>query len=254
MSTFVRRYPALSLLVLAMILGVAPLGGVSAGLLPKGMTQVGARKLLARIVVWRVGVGWWAFVLLFGSVPAAAGLYVFSLFGGPAVDWNRLRPPSTIVPMMVVLIVLAGLGEEFGWRGFAMPRLQARHNALLSSLMIGTLWGLWHVPLFVTEGTTQYKWQAAAGLIPSVLCYTVFVTAWSVQYTWVFNNTNGSVLLAAVQHGAVNAWNGYIDVYRGHFGGVVAYTVVSVVISMFVVLVAGPIHLSRTRKRVALEP
>lgn len=92
MSTVVRRYPALSLLVLAMILGVAPLAAVRAGLLPRGATQLaalsaslagiilaavegrgsGVRELLRRLLIWRVGIQWWAFVLLFGIVPAVA--------------------------------------------------------------------------------------------------------------------------------------------------------------------------------------
>ena len=65
---------------------------------------------------------------------------------------------------------------------------------------MGLAWGIWHIPLFLVEGTTQHRWQLEVGLVPAVLCYTVFVTAWSVQYTWVFNHHHGSVLLAAVQH------------------------------------------------------
>ncbi|HEV8340350.1 MAG TPA: type II CAAX endopeptidase family protein [bacterium] len=274
MSAIVRRYPALSLLVLAAILGVAPLVAVNAGLVPKGGDQLGAisaslagiilaavegrkggvRELLGRFLIWRVGIQWWAFAVLFGVIPAVAGLYLFNLFGGPAVDWSGLKPLSSLVPSIIILTILAGMGEEFGWRGFAMPRLQARHNALVSSLIIGALWGIWHVPLFLTEGSIQYEWQLEVGFIPAVLGYTVFVIAWSIQYTWVFNNAKGSVLLAAVLHGAVNAWNGYIDVYRGHFGGVVAYTVVSVIVSIIIVLLAGPTNLSRTNKRNMLEP
>jgi uncharacterized protein len=272
-QTFVRRYPALSLLVLALIFGVAPLVAVAAGLLPQGATQLaafsaslagivlaavegrkgGVREILGRFLIWRVGIQWWAFALLFGVITAVAALHLFNLFGGPEVDWSGLKPLSRIVPMIILLTIFAGMGEEFGWRGFALPRLQARHNALVSSLIIGLVWGIWHIPLFLTTGTIQYKWQLEAGLIPAVLVYTVFCMAWSIQYTWVFNNTKGSVLLAAVVHGAVNAWNGYIDVYRGHFGGVVAYMVVSVIVSIIIVLLAGPTTLSRTNKRNVLE-
>jgi CAAX protease family protein len=274
MSTLVRRYPALSLLVLALIFGVAPLVAVNAGLLPQGAKQLaafsaslagivlavvegrkgGVRELLGRFLIWRVGLRWWAFALLFGVITAVAALYLFNLFGGPAVDWSGLKPLSSVVPMIIVLTILAGMGEEFGWRGFALPRLQARHNALVSSLIIGLVWGIWHIPLFLTQGTIQYKWQLEAGMIPAVLGYTVFCIAWSIQYTWVFNNTKGSVLLAAVVHGAVNAWNGYIDVYRGHFGGIVAYAVVSVIVSIIIVLLAGATNLSRTKERNVLEP
>jgi len=272
MSTIVRKYPALSLFVLALIFGVAPLVAINAGLLPEDADQLGAfssslaaivlvaiegrkggvRELLGRFLIGRVGIQWWAFALLFGVIPAVAALYLFNLFGGPAVTWDGLKPFSSFVPMLIILTVLAGMGEEFGWRGFAMPRLQARYNALVSSLIIGLLWGIWHIPLFLTDGTIQSKWLAEAGLI-APLGYTVFCMAWSIQYTWVFNNTKGSVLLAAVIHGAVNAWNGYINVYRGHFGNILAYMVLSVIVSIIIVIAAGPTHLSRTKERNTLE-
>jgi hypothetical protein len=156
--------------------------------------------------------------------------------------------------MILMLTIFAGMGEEFGWRGFALPRLQARYNALVSSLIVGVFWSLWHIPLFFVEGTAQYQWGLDAGLIPAVLMYSSFVISLAIQLTWVFNNTKGSVLLAAVLHGAGNAWmGGYIDVYRGNVGGVVTFTVVSVVVSIIIVLIAGPTNLSRTNERNVLK-
>ena len=274
MSTFVKKYPALSLFVLAFILGTVPSLAVAAGLLPTGATQLsalsagtagiilaalegrkgGVRELLGRFLIWRVAIKWWAFALLFMIIPAVAALYLFHLFGGPPVDWSGLGPLYSVVPSIIILTIFAGMGEEFGWRGFALPRLQARHNALVSSLIIGALWALWHIPLYFIKGTSQYDWRMAGGLLPTFLGYTVFVIAWSIQYTWVFNNTKGSVLLAAVVHGAGNAWLGYIDVFsRGHFGGILTFTVVSVIVSIIIVLIAGPTNLSRTNKRNVLE-
>ncbi|HMN28121.1 MAG TPA: CPBP family intramembrane metalloprotease, partial [Caldilineaceae bacterium] len=133
-------------------------------------------------LIWRVGIQWWAFALLFMIIPAVASLY---LFGGPPVDWSGLRPLYSVVPSIIILTIFAGIGEEFGWRGFALPRLQARYNALVASLIVGVLWGLWHLPLYFVEGTSQYEWRMAGGLIPTFLGYTAFVTAWSIQYTWV---------------------------------------------------------------------
>jgi membrane protease YdiL (CAAX protease family) len=276
MSTFVKKYPALSLFVLAMILGTAPSLAVAAGLLPTGATQLsalsastaaiilaaiegrkgGVRELLGRFLIWRVGIQWWAFALLFMIIPAVAALYLFPLFGGPPVDWSGLRPLYSVVPSIIILTIFAGMGEEFGWRGFALPRLQARHNALVSSLIIGVLWGLWHIPLYFVAGTSQYDWRMAGGFLPTFLGYTLFVIAWSIQYTWVFNNTKGSLLLAAVVHGAGNAWLGYIDVFsRGGFGGLLTFSAVSVIVSIIIVLMAGPTNLSRTNHRnvLALE-
>ena len=156
--------------------------------------------------------------------------------------------------MILMLTIFAGIGEEFGWRGFALPRLQNRYNALVTSIIVGAFWSLWHIPLYFLDGSLQYSFRMDAGLIPAILGYTVFLIAWSIQYTWLFNNTKGSVLLAAVFHGAGNAWmGGYIDVYRGYWGGVLAHAAVSVVISIIIVLVAGPANLSRTNKRNVLK-
>jgi membrane protease YdiL (CAAX protease family) len=156
--------------------------------------------------------------------------------------------------MFILLTIAAGIGEEFGWRGFLLPRLQTRHNALVSALIVGVLWAIWHIPLFFIKGTSQYDWGSQGGLLPATLAYSVFVIVSSIQFTWVFNNTRGSVLLAAVLHGASNAWGGYIDVYRSHFGGILTFMAVSVLVSLIIVLMAGPTNLSRTTQRKVLAP
>jgi membrane protease YdiL (CAAX protease family) len=155
--------------------------------------------------------------------------------------------------MFIMLTIAAGIGEEFGWRGFLLPRLQNRHNALVSALIVGIAWATWHIPLFFIKGTSQYEQQSQGGLLPAILAYSVFVIASSIQFAWVFNNTKGSVLLAAVMHGAMNTWGGYIDVYRGHFGGILTFGAVTVLVTIIIVLIAGPANLSRTNKRNVLE-
>jgi len=273
MSAFVKKYPAISLLILATIFGSAPVLAVAAGLLPPAASQLGAlssslaaivlvvvegrkgglRELLGRFLIWRVGIQWWALTLLFAIIPSVAALYLFNLLGGPPVNWSGLPPLYTIVPMFIFLTIAAGIGEEFGWRGFLLPRLQTRHNALVSSLIVGVVWATWHIPLFFTKGTFQYNLQSQNGLLPAILGYSIFVIATSIQFAWVFNNTKGSVLLAAVFHGASNTWGGYIDVYRGHFGGILTFMVVSALISILIVLIAGATNLSRTNQRNVLE-
>jgi membrane protease YdiL (CAAX protease family) len=269
MSTFVKKYPAISLLVLAMIFGTIPSLAVAAGRLPPAASQLGAlssslaaivlvvlegrkgglRELLGRFLIWRVGLQWWAIALLFAIIPSVAALYLFNLLGGPPVDWSGLPPLYTVVPMFIFLTLAAGIGEEFGWRGFLLPRLQTRHNALVSGLIVGVVWAIWHIPLFFIKGTSQYNMQLQDGLLPVILGYSIFVIVSSIQFTWVFNNTKGSVLLAAIMHGASNAWGGYIDVYRGHFEGILTFMAVSVLVSIIIVLIAGPANLSRTNKR-----
>ena len=273
MSTFVRKYPAISLLLLAMIFGFAPALMVATGLLSPAWTQLGAlssslaaivlvviegrkgglRELLGRALIWRVDIKWWLFALFYMIVPTVASLYLYHLLGGPAVDWSGLQPLYQVVPMLIFYTIAAGIGEEFGWRGFLLPRLQARHNALVSGLIVGIAWATWHVPLFFIKGTGQYEQQMDAGLLPAILGYAVFVTVQSVQFTMLFNNTKGSVLLAAVFHGASNAWANYIDVYRGHFDGILVLAALFVLITVVIVLLFGPRDLSRTNRRNMLE-
>ena len=273
MSAFVKKYPALSMFVLAMIFGLVVSLAIATDLLPAEASQLGAlssslaaiilvlvegrkgglRELLSRFLIWRVGFQWWAIALFFAIIPSVAGLYLFDLLGGPPVDWSELPPLYTIVPMFIIFTIAAGIGEEFGWRGFLLPRLQTRYNALVSSLIIGGMWAIWHIPLFFLEGTFQHDLGSQAGLLPAILAYSVFVIVSSIWFTWVFNNTRGSVLLAAVMHGASNTWGGYIDVYRGYFGGILTFGAVSVLVTIIIVLIAGSRDLSRTNKRNVLE-
>ena len=228
MAEFINRHPALSHFVLAFLLGTFPLILVVMEVAPTGFAQMGAlsaslaafllagleggRKsiiaLLRRALIWRVGFGWWLVAVLYLAPVALIALIISALSGNAFFEPSSLRPLYTVLPMMIVLIVLAGLGEEWGWRGYLLPKLQQRHNALISSLIVGVFHSLWHIPLFMVEGTAQYGWAADVGFLSAFLGYALFVIAWAVQLTWVFNNTGGSVLMVAVVHGAGNAWIG----------------------------------------------
>jgi len=273
MSAFVKKHPALSMFVLALIFGSVVSLAIATGLLPPEAAQLGAlsssfaaillvvvegrrgglRELLGRFLIWRVGIQWWVIALFFAVPLSVAALYLFSLLGGPPVDWSGLPPLYTVIPMFILYTIAAGIGEEFGWRGFLLPRLQNRHNALVSSLIIGVMWAIWHIPQYFIQGTFQHNLQSQGGLFPAVLAFSLFVIVSSIWFTWIFNNTRGSVLLAAVMHGASNTWGGYIDVYRGYFGGILTFVVVSLLVTIVIVLVAGPRDLSRANKRNVLE-
>jgi len=89
-----------------------------------------------------------------------------------------------------------GMSEEFGWRGYALPRLQARWNALVSSIVLGVIWAVWHLPLWCLAGSSQQGssfWLFLANLVLI-----------SVLYTWLFNNSRGSILVAVVFHAISN--------------------------------------------------
>ena len=267
----IKSHPALSLFILAFILGGLPLALVAAKLLPIEFSQLGAisaslaavvlasveggRKsvgeLLRRGLIWRVGLRWWVTAFLYLAPLAAAAVYVGALLSSKTFDWSVLRPIYQVPPMMIILILLAGLGEEFGWRGFLLPRLQRHYNALISSLIIGVFHSFWHIPLFLVEGTVQYGWAQQVGLVPSFLGYSAFVIAWAVQLTWFFNNTGGSVLIVAVVHGAGNTWiGGYFDV-SGNVGmvGNIILTSFMVMFSLAVIAIWGRSHFSRVTER-----
>jgi membrane protease YdiL (CAAX protease family) len=262
------------LFVLALLLGLAPSLPAAAGLIPPTFMQLGAlsaslagiilaavegRKggvveLLRRVLIWRVGLGWWVFVLLFPALLAVVTLYVAPLFGAPSVDWSAIPPITNLLTMLLMLTILAGLGEEFGWRGFALPRLQNRYSALVSGLFVGVLWWLWHIPLFFIEGVGQYVMAQEFGFLPSFLGYGIFVISAAVTYAWLFNNTRGSVLLVAVYHGSMNAWTVYTGAWE-HSSGIFVSFALSALVSIVVVLVFGAQNLSRKHERnvLALE-
>jgi len=271
MAAFVKKHPALSFFVLSSLLGILPMALVAIGLLSSGFSQLGAlsasasgfvlaamesRKrgvweLLRRALVWKVGIGWWGFALVFTAVISVTTLVLFNLSSDMHIGLSGVVPWYDILSMMLVLTVFAGLGEEFGWRGFLIPRLQIRHSALTTSLVIGALHALWHLPKFFIEGETQYRWVQDVGFFAAFLGYAVFVIAWAIQLTWVFNNTKGSVLLVAVVHGAGNAWiGGYFDIHdRAGMGGSYILTALMAAASILIVIFAGPAHLSRTKER-----
>ena len=105
-----------------------------------------------------------------------------------------LNPLLLVVTFPLILIFGGPLFEEGGWRGFALPRLERRHGPLVGSLILGILWACWHLPLF---------WITVWGTPPTILNMVLFVPTvvfMTIVYTWVFNNTKGSVLIAILLH------------------------------------------------------
>jgi membrane protease YdiL (CAAX protease family) len=272
MDKLVKKFPALCLFILAVLLGLAPSLPAAAGLIPPAFMQLGAlsaslagiilaaiegrkagvKELLRRALIWRVGLGWWVFVLFFPALLAVVTLYSARLFGAPSVDWSAFPPISNLLSMLLLLTIFAGFGEEFGWRGFALPRLQKRYSALVSSLIVGVLWWLWHTPMFFIKGMGQYLMAQEFGFLPAFLGYGVFVISSAVTFAWLFNNTRGSVLIAAFYHGSMNAWAGYTGAWE-HPSGVLTGFALSAIVSIAVILFFGAQNLSRKHERDVLE-
>jgi len=107
--------------------------------------KAGVRKLLRRLLIWRVGFGWWVAVVLVSTLPlGAVGLSI--LFGGDTPDVTATIPGAVVLFVLFIFPGSAG-GEEIGWRGFALPHLQTVRSALGASVVLGVAWGVWHLPL-----------------------------------------------------------------------------------------------------------
>ncbi|MGC9671161.1 CPBP family intramembrane glutamic endopeptidase [Planosporangium sp. 12N6] len=185
--------------IIGMLPGVC-LGPVTAALLVTAAAEgrPGLRRWSRRLVRWRVGWRWYLVVL--AGVPATILLATFAL---PA-SWGHARMVGVLalaayLPVLVVQIVTTALLEEPGWRDFALPRLQRRFGAVPGTAVLGTLWGCWHLPLFLTEwgGWPHVSWVQPAEFVAG--CVSL-----SLVMTWVFNRTGESLPIIMVLHAGIN--------------------------------------------------
>jgi membrane protease YdiL (CAAX protease family) len=159
----------------------------------------GVKRLLRRYVQWRVKLRWYLYVLL--AVPASEVLGAIVL-PGVAASYQPLTLSMVLgYPLaFVATFVLGGpLGEEPGWRGFALPRLQSRQGPLTGSLVLGVLWAAWHLPLFWSGVWTPPT-------VANIVMFVVMITALTVVMAWVFNNANGSLLITMLMHASFNTF------------------------------------------------
>lgn len=203
----------------------------------------GTRNLRAQLKTCHVSMGWYALALL-----GPAGLLLVDeavhlhLGGHPPEHWISLPSVEGFFPgslFFLIMSLLAGaIGEEFGWRGFAQPRLQKRYGALKASLLVGLIWGtfhLWIVPicphcLNLTDVlVTQYLRLIATAII----------------YAWIFNSTNGSLFLVMMAHTGHNLW---VALMRNIGGGPILIAVSYTVVAAVVILMTDPATL-RLRRR-----
>ena len=161
--------------------------------------RAGVHRLLRRYVQWRVKLRWYLFILL--VIPASELLGALVLPGVAASYQSPTQSMALSYPAaFAATFVLGGpLGEEPGWRGFALPRLQPLHGPLLGSVILGVLWASWHLPLFWSGVWTPPT-------IPNIAMFIVMITALTVVMTWVFNNANGSLLITMLMHASFNTF------------------------------------------------
>lgn len=222
-----------------------------------GITEgkVGIKALFKKVLIWRVGIGWFIFAI-FG----------LAMFCGAAVVLAKLLSPEAAIPLlgsefanssgveMILMVPLLFLvvtiinGEELAWRGFALPRLQKHNSALSASLLLGFVWVLFHLPLFLTN--TGFPLD-----LPGILSRSIQLVGASVIFTWLYNHSHGSVLLAYLLHGSVNTWTRIFPINDSP--ALVGWLLTGLIclFALFLVVFFGPRQLKRTGQRVGMiEP
>lgn len=192
--------------------------------------RTGAARLWKR--GWQGGFDrrWLLPILLLMPVQAGVTVLIMTLAGIP-IAWEYGLPPAMIVPIGLLIMIGNGMGEEYGWRGYALDLLQQRWTALTAGLILGVAWGLWHLPLHFIEGSTQ-------AAIP-VWQFLIQTLALSVLYTWLHNNTGGSVLVAVLFHTVGNLSAATVPTWTSNAGRLIGFAVLALA-TVTVVSLWGP--------------
>jgi membrane protease YdiL (CAAX protease family) len=192
--------------------------------------RAGVKQLLKRMVQWRVGLVWYAFAFI--AIPL---LYIASIAAVPGALASFKAPDlSTVLLYPVFYVVLMATGgpltEEPGWRGFALPRLQARWGPLVGTVIVGLLWAAWHLPNYFRP-----DWAAVNGGLSftGIAVFAIVAVSMSMIITWAFNHTGGSILIAILIHASLNFSQGLTgDLFPAAKNNEVAPVVMLVVVAL----------------------
>lgn len=282
----IHRDPVASYFILAFILGAGMIFLVVQGLIPPEMAlasalsasiagivitavvdgRAGLALMFRRMLVWRVGIGYWLFALLFLVIPILAGFLFNPLFNADPLTFKDMQAASRLLPLFIVFIIVAGFGEELGWTGFLTPRLQARYNALTSCIIRALLVGIWHLPLLYYSQTElpslasfpYASWISQVGFpLAFTIMILVFSLPWSILFTWMFNNTRGSLLLVAVLHGSeiwLVTWMTGSGIDSNNLDNYWGYGALLMLSAAVLVVTNGTGNLSRKYSRIAHQP
>lgn len=282
----IARYSVALFILLAVVLGGGTIFLVVQGKLPAGLALAsvlsastagiiltamedgweGLKTTWRRLLIWRVGIGYWLFAFLFILPVVLFGLLFNPFFNGDPFTFSNFKSAFGILPMFIIFVIVSGFGQELGWTGFLIARLQARFSALTSCMLRALLVSIWHLPVFLYSRSQhpaladfQYsRWIAHKGfLVAFITAMLLFQVPWSIFFTWLFNNTGGSLLLVAVLHGS-EIWVAYLmmnaAIDPGNLDNYWGYGALLVLMAAVIVIINGPQHLSRVHKRVIHQP
>ena len=202
----------------------------------------GVRTLIKRALNFRIPIKWLTAIFVFPLAITAAARHLYIWRGGELPDSQVLGSPVDIIILFLVLFFIGGpVNEEFGWRGYALDRIQSNHNALLSSLILGVMGGLWHLPLFFFQNLSQ-----------SYMSFWIFLglaCSLYVLYSWFHNNTGGNILVALLFHNLVNFSGSLFPFFNVEKGAdqtpLLIVTALYSIVAILVIILTGPKRLSR---------
>jgi uncharacterized protein len=228
---------------LALLIGSNIPSAVAIVLTLVGFGWGATRKLLGRLLIWRISWRWYLVLLAPTAFVVGTITLVAVTRGGPTA---ALAVPlvSAIIAVAFMTFPGSALGEEIGWRGFALPRVQSRRTALTASLVIGSLHGLWHLPLWL-RGDVDHRLSVYPAFLIQAL-------ALAVIYTWLYNSSKGSLLLVVLFHTATNAPLTLVLLPLGIENWVLPFWLMAgftVLAALVVIAVFGPSRLSRLPKQ-----
>lgn len=159
----------------------------------------GIKKLLKKLTIWRINPFFYAFAFLYTAMSIYIPSFICSIIGvnykihiNNYVSGFQLTSPLMILICFFAAMIFGGpVGEELGWRGFVLPKLQKKVNPLISSIILGTIWASWHIPMFYFH-VTGYDISFISYLLETIWLTTLF--------TWLYNNTKGSLLIIILYH------------------------------------------------------
>ena len=232
-------------------------GFIFASVIMTGLTlgKDGVVALLKRYVQWRVGWKWYLAAFLLKPSLIVLAVYINAALVGVPPDFStvmahKIFGGAAYLPLFILpffLVDLISNGEEIGWRGYVLPRLQAKYSALTSTLILGVIWGFWHLPRYLSHwNTVSFAW------------FLVHAMAYAVILTWLYNNTKGSLLLVAISHASSNTAGLFMPmantVSSENMGAYIIFVLLEVITAVMIIIVTGPERFSRTEPVQAQAP
>ena len=269
-NTFLKRYSLMIGVVLMFVLtwpidlansGIVPIqfpfivylflgwGFIVASVIMTGLTlgKDGVVALLKRYVQWRVGWQWYMAAFFLAPSLIVLAVYINAALVGVPPDFStvmahKIFGASAYLPLFILpffLVDLISNGEEIGWRSYVLPRLQSKYSALTSTLILGVIWGFWHLPKYLSHwNTVSFAW------------FMVHTMAYAVMLTWLYNNTKGSLLLVAISHASSNTAGVFMPmantVSSENMGAYIIFVLLEVITAVMIITVTGPERFSRT--------